>query len=135
MQTMTLTAPTSKGSLWTGRTLTGLSALFLLMDGVMKLFKPAPVVEAMAKLGYPDSAAVGIGILLVVITIIYLIPRHSVFGAVLLTGYLGGAVSTNLRVGSGAFSLLFPVAIGLLVWCGIYLRDDRLRQIFPIREK
>jgi hypothetical protein len=127
-------AAVSKGSLWTGRILGALSTLFLLMDGVMKLIKPAPVVEATVRLGYPESVIQSLGIVLLVCTILYAIPRTSILGAILLTGYLGGAVATNVRVGNPLFShTLFPVYVALLVWGGLYLRDRRLRGLIPVR--
>ena len=126
----------SKGSLWTGRILGALSTLFLLMDGVMKLIKPAPVVEATVRLGYPESVIQSLGIVLLVCTILYAIPRTSILGAILLTGYLGGAVAANVRVGNPLFShTLFPVYVALLVWGGLYLRDRRLRGLIPVRDR
>ena len=125
----------SKGSLWSGRILGALSILFLLMDGVMKLIKPAPVVEATVRLGYPESVIQSLGIVLLVCTILYAIPRTSILGAILLTGYLGGAVAANVRVGNPLFShTLFPVYVALLVWGGLYLRDRRLRGLIPVRD-
>ena len=120
----------SKGTLWAGRIISGLPALFLLLDGVMKLFKPAFVVEATVKLGYPENVIIPIGAVLVVCTILYLIPKTSVLGAILLTGYLGGAVATHVRTGESLFSIVFPVIFGVLVWLGLYLRDARLRALF-----
>src|SRR5712675_3708863 len=108
----------SKGMLWTGRILSGLMALFLVFDGVGHLMKPAPVVEAFTRLGYPLSASVGIGLLALICTAIYVTPRTSVLGAILLTGYLGGAVSTHVRAGSTMFETIFPVILGALVWAG-----------------
>src|SRR4051794_39778213 len=116
----------SKGLLWTGRILSGLVVVFLLVDGVMKLFKPAAVVEATLQLGYPDSAIVGIGILLLVCTLLYVIPRTSVLGAVLLTGYLGGAVASQVRAGNGWFNVVFPVIFGAVLWGGLWVRDVRV---------
>ena len=125
----------SKGSLWTGRILGALSTLFLLMDGVMKLIKPAPVVEATVQLGYPESVIQSLGIVLLVCTILYAIPRTSILGAILLTGYLGGAVAANVRVGNPLFShTLFPVYVAVLVWGGLYLRDRRLRGLISVRD-
>src|SRR5262249_30226068 len=99
----------SKGAVWTGRTLSGLPIAFLLIDGVMKLLPPAPVVEGMTGLGYPVSESVGIGIVLLACVALYVIPRTSFLGAVLLTGYLGGAVATHVRVSDPLFShVLFP---------------------------
>jgi hypothetical protein len=122
----------SKGALWAGRIMSWLPALFLLIDGVMKLFKPAVVVEATVKLGYPENTIVPLGIVLTVCTILYLIPRTAVLGAILLTGYLGGAVATHVRVAEGLFSVVFPIVFGVLLWGGLYLRDYRLRKLIPI---
>ena len=133
MQADSQTASVSKQTLWAGYIISVLPALFLLMDGVMKLFKPALVVEATVKLGYPESVIIPLGIVLVVSTILYLVPRTSVLGAILLTGYLGGAVATHVRVGEGPFPVLFPVVFGVLIWLGLYLRDVRLRALTPLR--
>lgn len=119
----------SKTRLWTGRTLSGLAAAFCLMDGGMKLFKPRVVVDATLQLGYPESAIVGIGMALLACTILYLIPRTAIFGAVLLTGYLGGAVATYVRVSGPLFNIVFPVIFGCVIWGGLYLRDKRLRSV------
>ncbi len=133
MEASSQTAVASKGMLWTGRILTGLMALFFILDGVGHLMKPAPVVDAFARLGYPLSASVGIGVLLLICTAIYVTPRTSVLGAVLLTGYLGGAVSTQVRAGSSLFETIFPVILGTLAWAGLFVRDAELRQIIPLR--
>jgi DoxX-like family len=128
--------PTTCGSkkiIWTGRILSTLVVLFMVMDGVMKLVKPAPVMQATARLGFSDSAITGIGIVLLACTILYAIPRTAVFGAILLTGYLGGAVATQVRAGSSLFETLFPVIFGVLVWGGPFLRDGRLRGLIPWR--
>jgi hypothetical protein len=130
MQTITQTVPVSKSRLWTGRILTTLAVAFIVVDGVMKLFKPPFVVKATLELGYPESSIVGIGVLLLVCTLIHLIPRTSILGAVLLTGYLGGAVASNVRIGNPLFShVLFPVYVAAMVWGGLYLRDPRLRDL------
>ena len=121
----------SKMSLWAGRILSGLAALFLLLDGVMKLLKPAVVVESTVQLGYPESAIVGIGLVLLACTVLYVIPRTSILGAILLTGYLGGAVATQVRVDAGWFTILFPVLFGCIVWGGLWLRDNKLRGLLP----
>jgi len=115
--------------LWAGRILSVLAVLFMLMDGIMKLVKPAAVLEANARLGYPESTLTGIGLLLIACTVIYVIPRTSIIGAVLLTGYLGGAVASNVRAGSSWFETLFPVLFGALVWGGLGLRDARLQNL------
>jgi hypothetical protein len=133
MQLNAQIANESKGMLWTGRILSGLMALFFVFDGVGHLMKPAPVVEAFARLGYPLSASVGIGVLALVCTAIYVIPRTSTFGAILMTGYLGGAISTHVRAGSTLFETIFPVILGTLMWAGIYVRDAQLRKLIPLR--
>ena len=133
MQAETATATVSKKMLWAGRILSALPALFLLGDGVGKLIKPAPVVEATVRLGYSESVIVPLGIVLLVCTVVYLIPRTAVLGAILLTGYLGGAVATHVRTGDSLFSIFFPVILGVLLWGGIFLRDDRLRALIPLR--
>lgn len=94
---------TSRANLWVGRIVSGLPALFLLVDGVMKLFKPAVVVDATVKLGYAEGLIVPIGLVLIACTVLYLIPATSVLGAVLLTGFLGGAVATHVRAAEGLF--------------------------------
>ena len=127
--------PVSKGKLWVGRIMSWLPALFLLVDGFMKLFKPAVVVEATVKLGYPENTILPIGIVLTVCTILYLIPRTAVLGAILLTGYLGGAVATHVRVGEGLFPISFPIIFGVLLWGGLYLRDNRLRTLIPLHQE
>ena len=100
----------------------------------MKLFKPAPVVEGTVSLGYRESAIVPIGLVLVACTLLFLIPRTAVLGAILLTGYLGGAVATHVRVGAPLFShTLFPVYLGVLIWLGLLLRESRLRTLLPLR--
>jgi hypothetical protein len=123
------TTSISKKRLWAGRVLSGLAGLFSLMDGGMKLFKPHVVVESTLQLGYPESAIVGIGLALLACTILYLIPRTAILGAVLLTGYLGGAVATYVRVSGPLFNILFPVVFACVVWGGLYLRDQRLRSV------
>jgi len=104
------------------------------MDSIMKLVKPEPVVKATVELGYPESVIMTIGIVLLVCVILYVIPRTSVLGAILLTGYLGGAIATHVRVGNPLFShILFPVYLAVLVWGGLFLRDPRLRALIPLR--
>lgn len=127
-------APVSREQLWIGRIISGLAAAFMLMDGVMKLFKPAFVVEATKELGYPESSIVGIGIALTVCTILYIIPRTTIIGAILLTGYLGGAVASNVRVERALFDTVFPALVALLAWGGLWLRDPRLRKLVPLTE-
>ena len=119
--------------LWAGRVMSGLPTLFLLMDAGMKLYKPRFVVEATVQMGYPESAIVGIGVALLLSTLLYLLPRTSILGAVLLTGYLGGAVASQVRVSAVPFNLVFPVIIGALLWGGLWLRDRRLQALIPLR--
>ena len=122
--------PVSKPMLWAGRILSLLLALLLLMSGIMKLVRPPEVVEGFTKLGYSDGLAVGIGIVELVCTVLYVIPRTSVLGAILLTGYLGGATATHLRVGD---PYVMPIILGIVLWLGLYLRDPRLRALIPIK--
>jgi len=123
----------SSTRLCAGRIMSGLPALFLLVDGVMKLFKPPVVVQATVELGYPESVIFGLGVTLFVSTLLYLIPRTSVLGAILLTGYLGGAVATHVRVGGPLFNVVFAVIVGALLWGGLWLRDGQLREMLPLR--
>ena|SRR6266850_3674928 len=133
MQSATRAVPVSKKRLWSGRIMSALLALFLLVDGGMKLVKPEPVVKATVELGYAESVILPLGIVLLGCTILYMIPRTAVLGAILLTGYLGGAVATHVRAGQGPFEILFPVVFGALLWGGLFLRDDRLRTLIPLR--
>jgi hypothetical protein len=114
--------------------MSALPVLFLLMDGVMKLVKPSFVVQATTKLGYSESVIVPLGIVLLTCTVLYVLPPTAVLGAVLLTGYLGGAVATHLRHGDPLFShVLFPTYVGVLLWGGLCLREPRLRVLLPWR--
>jgi len=124
--------PVSKKTI-AGRIVSALATLFLLMDGVMKLFKPKFVVDATIQLGYRQSVIVGLGIVLIACTVLYVIPWTSVLGAILLTGYLGGAVASHLRAGQGWYPISFPIMVGMLIWLGLVLRDSRLRLLIPIR--
>jgi DoxX-like family len=126
-------APVSKAALWGGRIISGVVALFLLWAGVMDLVRSPMVVQGMVKYGYPESSVVGIGIALLAGVALYVIPRTSVVGAIVLTGYLGGAVSTHVRAGDPAARILVPLVFGLLTWGGIYLRDSRLRALVSLR--
>jgi hypothetical protein len=129
MESAAQAIPVSKAGLWTGRVISILVILFLVFDGVIKLMRIAPVLQVFARQGYPDSLAVPIGALLLACTAIYAIPRTSIFGAILLTAYLGGATASNLRAGDPFY---FPVVFGVLVWAGLYFRDDRLRKLIPL---
>jgi hypothetical protein len=125
----------SKGRLWTGRILSALPALFLLMDGIMKIMMPDFVVKATVELGYPEDVIFGLGIVVLICVILYIIPQTSVFGAILLTAYLGGAVASHLRHGDPLFShVLSPVYFAMLLWAGLYLREPRLSALVPLRK-
>jgi hypothetical protein len=127
MQSAALANQSTRTAAWSGRVLSTLVVAFMLFDGIVHILKPAPVAEAFTRLGYPLGASLGLGILELVFTALYVIPRTAVLGAVFLTGYLGGAVATQLRVGSGWFETIFPVIIGAIVWAGLVLRDARVR--------
>jgi DoxX-like family len=133
---MTPENQTSKKSLWAGRVITALAVVLLLLDAAMKVMKVAMVIEASKQLGFSADQIAGIGVTLFACTVVYAIPRTSVLGAILVTGYLGGAVVTNLRAGSPMFSaVLVPVYFGVFVWAGLYLRDARLRSMIPLRNR
>jgi len=128
------TDPSSKKKLLAGRIISALPALFLLFDAVLKFIKPAEVVEGTLLLGYSANVILPLGIVLLACTVLYVIPQASVLGAILLTGYLGGAVASHVRVGNPLFThTLFPVYVGALIWGGLFLRDDRLRALIPLR--
>lgn len=119
---------------WAGIIVSAIPVLFLLMDAVGKLIKPEPVVTGTVELGYPENVIVPLGVVLLICTILYAIPQTAILGAILLTGYLGGAVATHVRVGSPLFThMLFPVYLGIMIWLGLYLRDVRLRSLIPLR--
>jgi hypothetical protein len=125
--------PTSRRRI--GYVLTGLVIVFLLFDSVGKLLRLRQMVEGTAALGYPDSAVRVIGAILLACLILYMIPRTAVLGGVLLTGYLGGAVASNLRMGNPLLSnTLFPIYVGALIWGSLLLREDRLRALLPVRQ-
>jgi DoxX-like family len=126
----------SRGALWTGRALSGFVILFLLFDSALKLANMTVVADTMRQLGYPTNLAQGLGVLILVCTLLYAIPRTAPLGAILLTGLLGGAIATHLRVGSPIFShLLFGLYLGLILWVGLFLRDERLRALIPLRRR
>jgi hypothetical protein len=132
---MTETTKTS-ASVWAGRVLSTLVVLFLLMDAGMKLAVLQPVIDTTGALGWPTEPDFlrGLGLVLLIATLLYAFPQTSVLGAIFLTGYLGGAVATHVRVGSPLFShVLFGVYIGVMMWGGLYLRDPRIRVLLPLR--
>lgn len=125
----------SKRFVLTGRIVSGLAIAFLTLDGVMKLVQPQPVIEATLGIGWPATAAtlVTLGLILLASTALYAYPRTTVLGAILLTGYLGGAVASHARLGDPLFTHdLFGVYLGLFVWGGLWLRDGRIRALIPI---
>jgi hypothetical protein len=123
----------AKGALWSGRVLSILAVLFLLFDAAGKFAKPVQVIDAFARLGLPIGLSVTIGVLLTVCTVLYAIPQTSILGAVVLSGFLGGAVAIQLRAGSPAFETIFPVLFAIMIWAGVYLRTPELRRVLPIR--
>lgn len=125
--------PGATGSLWTGRVFSTLAILFFVLDGVMKLFKPEPVIKATVGLGFPESEIVGIGITALICTALYVIPRTSILGAVLLTGYLGGAIASKVRIHAPLFDICFAIVFAGLIWGGLWLRNPRLRALLPLQ--
>jgi hypothetical protein len=120
---------------WTGRIVLAFPVLFLAVDAVVKLLRIGPVLDSFNELGYPQNLALAIGVIEAVCLLVLVIPRTSILGAVLLTGYLGGAVATHLRIGNPLAShILFPVYIGILVWAGMALIDSRIVRLVAGRE-
>jgi len=136
MESASRAARISPGRLWAGRIAGGLTILFLLFDAIIKVLTLPPAVEGTVRLGYPESVVFGIGIVELVCLVAYVIPRTSILGAILLTGYLGGAVATHVRIGSPLLShTFFPIYVGLLVWGALVLRDDRLVRLLPLQAR
>ena len=134
MNTENDTRSVSKGRLWTGWILSALPALMLIMRGIMDLMKPDFVVKTTVEMGYPEGVITGLGIVVLICVILYLIPNTAVLGAILLTGYLGGAVATHVRHGDPFFAnVLAPVYFAIVVWAGVYLREPRLSALVPLR--
>jgi DoxX-like family len=132
MPTSNRSLPVSRKALWIGYLVSALPVLLLVFSAVIKLMKPPQMVEGFARLGIPDSLISQLGILELVCVIIYLIPRTSIMGAILTTGYFGGAIATNLRLGE---SFLLPLMAGMMIWGGLYLRDQRVRALIPLRRQ
>ncbi|MDP1677826.1 MAG: DoxX family protein [Bacteroidota bacterium] len=125
----------SKPKLWMSYALSGIAVLFMVFDTGIKVLRESHAVEGTIQLGYPDSSVVTIGIIEAICLLLYIIPRTSVLGVVLMTGYLGGAVATHIRLGNPLFShILFSVYIAILLWGGLYLREQRLRELIPFRK-
>ena len=136
MQAMPVGTAVPTAALWIGRVLSGLVILFLLLDGAMKMIPLAIVTETMGQLGYASSEDLArmLGVLTLGCTILYAIPATSILGAILLTGYLGGAMASHVRIGSPLFThILFGFYLGLMLWGGLWLRDKRLRTLIPFR--
>ncbi|MGV3622219.1 MAG: DoxX family protein [Archangium sp.] len=126
-------ASSSNTMRWAGRIVSALGVLFLAFDGVFKLFAPPEAVQSTEALGWSASTLVGIGVLQLILLVLYVVPRTSVLGALLWTGYLGGAVATHVRIGNPLFShVLFPTYIATLLWLGLWLRDARVRSLLPL---
>lgn len=123
----------SKAAVWTGRVISGLIVAFMSFDGAAKVIMLNPVKTACADLKIPEYTIQGIGIVLVVSTILYAIPRTAILGAILLTAYMGGAIQTHVRMGGPAFPVVFGVLFGVLIWLGLFLRDHRVRALIPVR--
>jgi DoxX-like protein len=125
---------TSNKALWTGRILSGLAVVFLSFDAGVKLLQLPVAVQGTRELGYPEGVVFGLGVVQLACLIVYLVPRTSVLGAVLWSGYLGGAIATHVRLSHPLFShTLFPVYVATLIWGGLWLRDQRLRAVLPVR--
>jgi hypothetical protein len=134
MTSATQAISVSSKAVWTGRIMSAIPVLFLLFDSIIKFTKIPAVLEAFTQLGYPVSLAPVIGTLELILLILYVIPRTSILGAILFTGHLGGAIASHVRVGDPLFShVLFPIYVGLLLWGGLYFRDERLRALIPLR--
>ena len=124
----------STTALWAGRVLSGLAVLFLLFDASVKLLELNLAIEANQQLGYPTNVIFWLGVLELICLVVYLVPRTSVLGAVLWTGYLGGAIATHVRVANPLFThILFPTYVATFLWLGLWLRDERLRAVLPLR--
>ena len=135
MQTLVETHHASSAAVWIGRTMSGLVMAFMLLDGVMKLIPMDVVISTSEQMGISGSLARPLGIIGLSCTLLYAIPRTSVLGAILLTGYLGGAIASHFRLSDPIFThTLFGLYLGLLAWGGLYLRDARLRALIPLRE-
>jgi hypothetical protein len=127
------TAPITGKKVWIGRGISAVVVAFMLFDGFGKVFVESHVVKAMGELGWPESQTVGLGLLVLACTLIYVIPRTSILGGIVLTAFLGGATAAKVRIEDP--TLLFSVVVGVLAWVGLYLRDDRLRELVPLRRR
>ncbi len=126
--------PVSKKVFWIGHIISGFAILFLLFDAIIKVLQLAPAVESTVQLGYAAQLVLPLGLIELACIAVYVFPRTAVLGAILLTGWFGGAMATHVRAGSPLFSVIFPIIIGALVWGGLFLRDERLREFLPLRK-
>ena len=133
LRTSASTAPVAGSRSWTGRVLTALAVLFLGFDGVIKVLQLGPAVDGSVQLGFPADLTLGLGLLLLACLAVHVLPRTAPLGAVLLTGYLGGAVASQVRIEAPLFPIVFPLIVGALLWGGLYLRDARLRALLASR--
>lgn len=133
MPSSTQTVPASKAMLWVGRVISALMIVFMLFDAGIKILKLPAAVEGTVRLGYPASTVQPIGVIGLVCVLLYAIPRTSILGAILLTGYFGGATATQVRVQDAWY--FFPPVLGALIWVGLYLRDERLRTLIPLTSR
>ena len=129
---MPISSPASKTTLWIGRVMSALPVLLVLFSGVMKLMKNAAVIEGFSRAGVPERLIVPVGLIETICVIVYVIPQTAVLGAILMTGLLGGATITTLRIGDPTYPV--PVILGMLAWGGLFLRDIRLRELIPQRK-
>ncbi|ANE46519.1 membrane protein [Paenibacillus swuensis] len=129
-----MTKTISKSRLWTARVMSGIAIAFMLLDSIMKLFKPAFVVEPTVSLGFQEYHIIWLGILGLLSTVLYALPRTTILGAVMLTGYFGGVIATHIRVDAPLFSsILFPVYLAVFVWGGLWLRNEQARNLFSLQ--
>jgi hypothetical protein len=129
---MQISSPVSKTTLWISRVMSALPVLLVLLSSVMKLMKMSAVVEGFARAGLSERLIIPVGVIELVCVIVYVIPQTAVLGAILMTGLLGGATITTLRIGDRTYPM--PVILGMLAWGGLFLRDTRLRELIPIRK-
>jgi hypothetical protein len=129
---MLSSSPVSKTTLWIGRVMSALPVLLVLFGSVVKLMKTPSVIEGFVRAGIPERLIIPVGVIELVCVIVYVIPQTAVLGAILMTGLLGGATITSLRIGDPTYPL--PVILGMLAWGGLFLRDTRLRELIPIRK-
>lgn len=128
---MEAAAPISKGMIWTGRVVSAIPVLLMVFSAVLKFLRPPQVIQGFVHAGYPESQIVILGVLEFLSCVIYVIPRTAVLGAILMTGYLGGATATNVRIGDPSY--IMTVVLGVMVWGGLFFREPRIRALIPLR--